>query len=525
MRSAAMPVLLLVLAAAGMLFAYATIRPALIIMILSGMALSGFMYCVNPDTRRQLGMAPFMLGLGLPCAAWLAPNIWFLLAVMLVSIPLLARKPGEVAGMYLFALLLLPGLDQSLAAGSIKLFEFGVHDALAVGAGLRLILRPGKAKIPPTLDFPAMALILLIVAATARETSMTNFIRVLINGALDFALPYYIISRSIKNYQDVKILISYIVASSVIISVVLTYEVNSSWPIYNILYEYYKIDMQLMVKFRGGMLRAGGPFLESTSIAMVLTFCFLAAWLSRPMFRSSFHYVATLGVLMIGLAAPQSRGAWIGLLVGMLAADIYRRQMGIALRRMAIVGVAGFIVVALAPMSPDMSETLGLSGGSTKTVDYRERLLERGMEEFWTSPIFGYSTPQISVRLADLRQGEGIIDFVNTYIYFALVSGIIGLLIFVGAFLFYLSKLWRLRRRMRAGDEGADVRAFAFAGLVMPMEMLFFTSFGGRPEVFVFAMFALASAILAIKTGAPAPVRRTSQRDVQIIGNNMALTP
>ena len=522
MRTVAAPLLLLAVAGGALLFAYAMIRPALIIMILSGAALASFRFCLARDMRVRMGWAPLMLALGLPCAAWLLPSIWLLLGVTLIAVPLVARKSGEVAAVYLFALLLLPGLDQTLSAGSLKLFEFGVHDALAVGAGLRLVMRPGRARIARVLDVPLIALVLLLVVANARDTSVTNFLRVLINGGLDCALPYYVVSRSIRTVDDLKLCMVYLAAAAAVLSVILIYEARTSWPMYNVLYDHYRIPAQLMVKARGGVLRAGGPFLESTSIAMVLASCILAAWLSRPAFRSTRYHFAVLALLLAGLTMPQSRGAWIGLFIGMFAADLYRRRIGNAARRMAVIGALGLGLVAVAPLSPYLSETLGLSGGSADTVDYRQRLFDRGIEEYLKSPVIGYSSPEILVHLADLRQGEGIVDFVNTYIYFMLISGSIGLVIFVGGFVYYLARLWRLRHGTRVGDPDADARALVFAGLVMPMEMLIFTSFGGRPEVFVFVMFAFAAALLAGRERARASASRLR---TQISGSTIALSP
>lgn len=533
MTRSSVPALVLLVAVGGLaLVAYALVRPALILAILSGMALAGFFYCLTPTMRREIGRAPFVIGLGLPLAAWLLPNIWLLYGVMFATVPLLARTPRQVAPAYLFALLLLPALDTTVVIGSVKLFEIGVHDSLALGAIFALFTRPGRARISFALDVPLLAVLLLLVTATARDTSVTNFIRVLVNNVLDCALPYYIVSRSIRTIDDLKLCMAYLAAAATVLAVILLYEVRSSWPMYNELHDHYQILMQLMVKSRGGAMRAGGPFLESTSIAMVLTSCILATWLSRKAFRSTFHYSAVLAVLLAGLTAPQSRGAWIGLFIGTLVADFYRRRPGAAVRRVAVIGIVGAALFAIAPFSPYLSDTLGMAEGSASTVDYRQRLFDRGMEEFWNSPIIGYSPPETLSRLGDLRQGEGIIDFVNTYIYFALMSGIVGLAIFIGAFVFYLARVWKCRRFLRFDDPDMNATALVFAGMVIPMEMLIFTSFGGRCEMFVFVFFAFASSVVAMRDRVQKAKRLPAQiwplpgnSAHQTSGTSIALTP
>jgi len=510
----ALPIALVVISGAALILSYALIKPALFIVILSSMGLSIFFRCLKPAYARHVGGEPVLLAFGLPIAAWVTPNAWLLYGVILAAMLFIARKPGRAAPTYLFALLLLPGLDQSMSIGSLKLFEFGVHDALAVGAAVRVAMQPGGSAARKSLDLPFIGVLLLLVTATARDTSITNFVRVLVNTGLDCALPYYIVSRGVRTMDDLRLCMVYVAGASAVLSIILMYEAHASWPLYNVLYDRYGIYIQMMLKSRGGVLRAGGPFIESTSMAMVLVFCFFATWLSRPTFRSSLYYYAMLVLLLGGMTAPQSRGAWIGLLIGMTAADIYRRRIGSAVTRGGMIVGALLLLVALAPMSPYLSETMGLSGGSTDTAQYRQRLFDRGMEEFAKSPIVGYSSPEILIHLADLRQGEGIVDFVNTYIFVALVSGLIGLTIFIGSFLIYLGQLWGCRGRLRADNPDIDCAAFIFAGLITPMEMLIFTSFGGRPELFVFVFFALATAAVGIiartRSRRPAPPSPTA---------------
>ena len=62
------------------------------------------------------------------------------------------------------------------------------------------------------------------------------------------------------------------------------------------------------------------------------------------------------------------------------------------------------------------------------SVDYRQRLAERSWELIQLHPFFG--DPLVLTKMEDLRQGEGIIDLVNTYAGITLFYGSIGLLRF-----------------------------------------------------------------------------------------------
>jgi O-antigen ligase len=140
---------------------------------------------------------------------------------------------------------------------------------------------------------------------------------------------------------------------------------------------------------------------------------------------------------------------------------------------------------------------LGLSdGGASDTTTYRRELFEKGRQVFRLSPLVGHSIPRLNVLMAELRQGEGIIDFVNTYLWIALIGGSVGLAIFIGNFADPLVSLWRRRPVLRSYEPGQAPAAFVFGCLVMLCEMLFFTSFGGRPAFLTFGLFGLGAAIL-----------------------------
>lgn len=480
---------------AVILFLYTAVKAALIIAILSVLGLVVFYGCLTQAARHRLGAAPLIAATLVPLAAWLLPNLWLLYAFMAILVPCLARGGGQVAAMYLFALMLLPGLDQVVKIGSLELFQFGVHDALACGATLSLLTHRAWRTRRWPLDLPVMALILMLVAALSRNTSATNFLRVFVTIALDCALPYYIVSRGVKDHADLQRCLLHLAAAGAVVSLILLYEARGAWPIYNALVDLYGLPDHPSVKSRGTLLRAGGPFLESTSAAMILVFCFLASWMARPAFRDGRYQAAFLVLLLVGLLPPQSRGAWVGLLTGMVMIDLYMGRLRFTMLRLAVASAGAAVLFAAAQFNAQLAVMLGLSGDSVETVDYRGQLLARGMQEFWQSPLIGFAYPEMLRRLDDMRQGEGIVDFVNAHLFIALLTGGIGLAIFNGTILFYLGHVWRARRHLIGGrDIYLRTAAFSFAALATPVQMLFFTSLGGRVQVFLFVFFAFAVA-------------------------------
>ena len=79
------------------------------------------------------------------------------------------------------------------------------------------------------------------------------------------------------------------------------------------------------------------------------------------------------------------------------------------------------------------------------TVEYRIRLLEQAAKLFQQNPLFGAANYRETPEMEVMRQGQGIIDVVNSYIDIGLSYGIIGLgiflFIFLGLFFIVLKKI------------------------------------------------------------------------------------
>jgi len=510
--------LLLAIVCAAVVFAlaelaYINIRAGFYAAIVGSAGVCLFLSCLKGDLRREMAVRSVTIAAAMPLLAWALPNVWLLHILMCFWVPIMAGRFDRLVPVYLFSLLLLPALDLTVSVGGLKLFEFGVLDALALGAATAILLSSKKARVPLSSDAWVCAILLVLGAALARDTSFSNFLRTSVNLVLDLGLPYLILSRGIRSPEDLRTALRWFACGGLALAALLTYETWKAWPLFMELYAQHQVPLVLMVKARAGLIRAAGPFIEPTSIALVMAMCIVALYLLRQQFRSRSHHYLLLIVAFIGLSAPQSRGAWIGLFIAIGAADLFCSRYSALLRKSMIGSLLVASVFALAQLSEGLSETVGLSGTSSGTSDYRRNLLARGLEEFVRSPLIGYSMPELSIRLADLRQGEGIIDFVNTYVWIGLIAGGMGLIAFLGTFLQFLARLWHQRRTI---TEQSDLQsaAFAFACTVMLVEMLFFTSFGGRPAFLTFALFGFSAAVL-----------QTRKDTVRLAGTSNAASP
>ncbi|WP_337192503.1 O-antigen ligase family protein [Novosphingobium silvae] len=481
------------IAATACFFLY---KPAFYAGCISMLGVLLFVWALRAPLRRDMATRAVAMAFFMPVTAWMLPNIWLVYLVMLAWVPLFAGRLERVAGIYLFSLLLLPGLDMTFEFGGTRLFDFGVHDALAIGSALLVLRDPRRCRISGADDRRVSLLLVVLVFGLARETSFTHFMRTAINVALDYGLPYFILSRSLPVVEAMRSALRWLACAGAAIAPVLVFEVSQTWPIYNELYWRHNVPMLLIVKMRGAMLRAGGPFNEPTSMALVLAMCAFALWLLRDDFRTRARHALLFAVTFAGLSSPQSRNAWVGLGLAIALADIFVDRWSALLHKLVPTAAAITMVVFVASSSPDWSESLGLSGQGSDTAEYRRNLLQRGSEEFWKSPIIGYSSAQLESRLNDMRQGEGIIDYVNSYLWFGLVAGLPGLLVFVANLFSPLAMLWSRRWTLVEIDAYAPA-AFVFGCVAMLGMTLVFTSFGLRPSLLAFGFFGFAAALRA----------------------------
>ena len=269
------------------------------------------------------------------------------------------------------------------------------------------------------------------------------------------------------------------------------YESRVHWPLYASLEDKYGFVRTggLIVKYRGGVMRAYGPLDDATGAGFALVIMLAAALACLRFFKTSAIRYIIPAIILVGILAPQSRGALIG--AGIVV-------MGYAYYRAGAVG-AGKISLIFAPLAAlyyVKSSIAGENSDAQGTSDYRQRLFTRGMEEFWHHPIVGQAMNRVVGRMEDLRQGEGIIDFVNSYLYFALAAGVIGFVIFcVVEFAPALAMLAR-RRTLNARADTGSFAAFTFSALLASSFMLIFTSIPQRPMI---VTLAVAGAALALR--------------------------
>ena len=464
-------------------------------------------------TRREVGHLPGIV-LGVMAAiGYLAPSL-IIAHIAIGLVPMIfgrtKLKVGMIVAMGIFAI---PTLQINLTIGSIWLFVWSIQNSLAVGGLIAFMIATGRAaQAPPWADAAMVMVIAVLIVIDARGGAWVGFLRQAAMYLFVYAIPVYVITRSARNAVEWRKLLTAMAGFGLILAVIVLYEVRSTWPLYAPMVTRFGIDVDVIVKWRGGMMRAYGPMSEATNMGFVLVICFAAALAARRSFVSSTAYIAVASIVAVGSLAPQSRGGMIGLAVAFVVSSFYRR--GIAgIGQLSLAGLFLSGAYATTMMIGSIGDQISTSlNEATGSGDYRTELLRRGMQEFWKSPLFGEDFAIVVARMQDMVQGEGIVDFVNTYLYIALFSGAIGLVIFCVAYIIPIGRLFQLRRFLSPATAERELAGFCLALLISAAVMLLFTSFLSRPTIFV---LVACSAAMMVRVPARA-ITAKKQLDLRV---------
>lgn len=471
-------------------------------------AIAIYFSALKLEEKRQLQRSLAIVAVATPILAFFSPNLIVFNLCCFFIIPLVARDRVQVVPLFVFMMVTTPLVSQDLKLGGTFLFRYGVGHSIGLGALVAVVLREGWNGRPlGRWDVPFLAIVLLLWLSNSRDTAISNYAREAVQATLTFIVPYFVVSRGLRRNTDIKLVLVALGAAAIVLSMVCLFETAKTWPIYRSVWSHYGIELGsgASVKLRSGLIRSPGPYPEPLTLSFALTICILALISVRTSIRSRLHFIGLCAIVGLGILAPQARGAWIALLVALFAADMYQGRWRSVSIRAALLSVALVALLGAASVSSKVATIAGLTAEGRGTIDYRKNLLSRGIEEVKKKPLLGDSPVNVTNKMSDLMQGEGIVDFVNGYLYTALISGLIGLATMVLAL---AGQLWLIvsGRPRRHGNELAYSQlSFAFSAVAATIVMLGNISFGGTTLMLFGFMAAIAGT-------ASAAARRNAKR-------------
>lgn len=387
----------------------------------------------------------------LTLAAFLASNFWLF---VVIATPLLIhakRREANPLALYFFILFLLPMADAQIPGIGFfsNLFVLSYTRLLALAILLPIFFQLRRSDAPAFFrtgpDKALAAYLLLSTVLFLRDANLTMGLRHAFYLFTDVFLPYFVISRSLRNLQSYRDAVLSLVLAIMLIALIAVFESTKHWLLYA------SVNAALDLKSgmtgyigRDGILRAivtaGQPIALGLLMVAGMGFYLYLQRSIQQNFSRRFGMVLLAG----GLIAPLSRGPWVGAVALLVVFAVTGRN---PVRRLISLSLAAMLVFTLASILPGGERVINLLPfiGSTDTanIDYRDRLLTNSMIVIQRSPWFGSTTYRDTPEMEEMRQGEGIIDIVNSYVAIALEYGFVGLGLFVGFFVLTLFGIYR----------------------------------------------------------------------------------
>lgn len=393
--------------------------------------------------------------------AFLAHNFWVYVVGVGVLLWRAAGNEHNRLALYFALLFAVPPIAAVIGGAGIIEQVFSIHYLRLLGL---VILLPmwwtlrRRVDVPrfgtTTADKLLVAYLLLLFLLRFRGFTSTDSLRFGFYLFVDDFLPYYVASRALRNLDQVREAMAAFVLAAMLMALLGVFEMTRHWLLYSPLAEALGVDWVYGTYLgRESTLRAlattGQPIVLGYVMVIALAF-YHFLWRSIPdMWR-----IPGLLLLIAGLLSPLSRGPWIAAMVLPVLFALTGERPA---RKLALMGIATSAVVALlltSPLSGTIVDYLPFVGTvDAENVTYRQRLIDNSLIVIAQNPMFGSFDALFTPEMEALRQGEGIIDVVNTYIAITLSYGLVALALFVGVLLSALVVVWKTMSSLPGKDD------------------------------------------------------------------------
>ena len=400
-----------------------------------------------------------MLWLAFLISAYAAHSAWLLFAAIVFFC--LVFTPSNPKYRIIYYLLLLSALPLVTAEipgfGGVRFIFTLNYQRLLVLVLLTVfvVTRPAKPKL---FALPSDIFVFLFVLFTSyssfRDNTFTNALRECLMNVLDILIPYLAISRYLDSKEQLNKAFLALLIGMAPFAVIGCFETLKHWHIFNSMKHAVTGGRGNLYDIREGGLRASSVYGSPIVLGYVMVIGFGLLMYLQPLIKNQ-RYVQIAGLGIVGcILATMARGTWIGLAF-FYVAYLWTGKGG--MKKITLWGMAGVASLPLLNMTTLGQKFISLlpfiGESRSDTIDYRKRLIEQAWIVFKRHPWVGSTTFRETPEMESMRQGQGIIDLVNSYIGIVLPYGIVGLGIFLVLFLSLTARCYFLLKRIAATDE------------------------------------------------------------------------
>ena len=413
-----------------------------------------------PDYRRRRN-----LWFAVTLIAFFSHSFWLYVLVAGALVFHYGRKDRNPFALYCMLLFAVPPFSAPVPTLGLvgQLFDMSHLQLLSLVLLLPAALRLGNTRRAPAhagrvTDAMVASYLLLILIRTAsvQQLSCTVVLRTAFTQVLDVVLCYYVASRALISRESLREALATFLLAGVLMATMAMFEFAKGWLLYSTLDDSMGLNWSYgSYMARGGdSLRAMASSGHSIVLGYVMAVCLGLLVYLRLLVRPVGMWRLAAFAVFVGLVCSLSRGPWVGAAVGILLGVAMGPNAGPRVLRFVGASIVIGAALLVTPLGPKLISYLPFVGDvDAGTVTYRQELFRISMLVIRQNPWFGTFDALSNPLMEQLRQGEGIIDLVNTYIAVALSYGVVGLALFVGSFASAAFGVWRVHRRLGPKDD------------------------------------------------------------------------
>ena len=211
-------------------------------------------------------------------------------------------------------------------------------------------------------------------------------------------------------------------------------------------------------------------------------------------------------LLSFGLLTTLSRGPWVGAACIVICYFFIANKAAKNLAKLGLVTFLALVIISFSPIGQRFINLLpyfsqNAETHATSTITYREKLFEQSWKVIQQNPFFGSPNYLLTPEMEEMRQGEGIIDVVNSYLAIAMEIGLVGLCLYLLIFLTILVKLKKNLTRLtktKEHDHLWNQGRIIFSTIVGIMVILYTTGNSIIPKYYTWSLIGLATVFIAL---------------------------
>lgn len=420
------------------------------------------------------------------CIAFLAHNFWLYMILAAVALMVSGSRENNKLALFFLLLFALPPIGADIAGLGIikKLVTIDYIRLLSLTiflpAMLSLMKDRDNVRFGTILTDKFIACyLILIFLLNYHASTMTHALRSgVIYSFIDVLLPYYVASRSLKRTEDFRDAFMTFTISSAILGLIACFEFARHWLLYASLDNALGVNAAIGIYLeRGdGVLRAQGSTGHAIPLGYVMAVAIGLYLYSNKFIPNLSSKLLISGLLVGGLIASVSRGPWVGSVAIAIIFLITGHSAAKKISQLAIFCLIAIPILLVSPYGEKIVSYLPFVGSIAEdNVTYRERLLEVSIGVVLQNPLFGAYDYMQSEAMQELRQGQGIIDIVNSFVGVALSSGIVGLSLFSAFFITCIYSVHKSISKLRDKTTENHILGQSLLATILGIMIIIFT--------------------------------------------------